>query len=412
MLQKIIFVFFKICKMKKGFLTKTILILSAISFFTDVASEMLYPIIPIYLKSIGMSVAFIGILEGFAEALAGLSKGFFGFWSDKISKRAPFIRFGYTLSSISKPMMGLLPYPIWVFTARTLDRLGKGIRTSARDAMLSDETTPENKGKVFGFHRSLDTLGAVVGPIITLILISTFVLDYRYLFVFSAIPGIIVIVLCFLIKDKKSKVSKESTPPSALILNFFVFWKYLISSSKKYKIVVIPLLIFSLFNSSDFFLLLKLKEYGFTDQTVIFFYVLFNLSYAIFSYPAGKLADNLGMQKVIAFGFLIFSLVYVSINFSGAVLWLIIVFSVYGLFNASTEGISKALITNIVSSEETATALGAYNSFSSITTLLASSFTGLIWNYFGSTIALLISGAVSFLVFIYFAFLLKMEDKK
>lgn len=394
--------------MRSKYLTKTILILSAISFFTDVASEMLYPIIPVYLKSIGFSVALIGILEGVAEALAGLSKGFFGFWSDRISKRAPFVQFGYTLSSIAKPMMGLFPYPIWVFIARTFDRLGKGIRTSARDALLSDETIPENKGKVFGFHRSFDTLGAVVGPIITLLLIGTIVKDYRYLFIYSAVPGLIVVLLCFLVKDKHSRTKIEKPTTN---LNFLVFWKYLAGSTKRYKLVVIPLLIFSLFNSSDFFLLLKLKEYGFSDQNIILFYILFNISYAVFSFPAGKFADKFGMQKVISFGFLIFAFVYIAINFSGFFGWLVLVFVLYGLFNASTEGISKALITNIVPAGETATALGSYNSFASITTLLASSFTGLIWNFLGSTIALTISGVVSFLIFIYFAFLLKLEVK-
>lgn len=396
-------------RMKNSWLTRTILVLSIISFFTDVASEMLYPIIPIYLKSLGFSVAFIGILEGIAESLAGLSKGFFGLWSDRIRKRSPFIKIGYTLSSIAKPMMGLLPYPTWVFIARTFDRLGKGIRTSARDAMLSDETTLENKGKVFGFHRSLDTFGAVIGPVLTLLLLHFFVIkDYKVLFILSAIPGAIVILLCFAVKDRKLEIISQNSQTK---LSFFIFWKYLVASSKNYKKVVIPLLLFSLFNSSDFFLLLKIKEFGFSDQNVIFFYILFNFSYALFSFPAGKVADKLGLQKIISFGLLIFSIVYFIINFLGSFWGLVFTFSLYGLFNASTEGIGKALISNIVPKEETATALGSYNSFASVSTLLASSFTGLIWNFFGSTVALLISSIVSFLIFIYFAFYLKLEYK-
>ncbi|MCX7908154.1 MAG: MFS transporter [Ignavibacteria bacterium] len=392
--------------MKSKFLTKTIIILSAISFFTDVASEMLYPIIPIYLKSVGFSIALIGLLEGVAESLAGLSKGFFGAWSDKIGRRVPFIRFGYALSSISKPLMGLFPFPFLIFIFRTFDRLGKGIRTSARDALLSDESTNEHKGKVFGFHRSLDTFGAVVGPLITLLLISFFIKDYRFLFILSAIPGLVVIALCFLLKEKKSYVSNSTKKYN---INFFVFWNYLVNSSSNYKKVVIPLLLFSLFNSSDFFLLLKLKEYGFTDHNVILFYILFNLSYSIFSYPIGKLADKFGLHKLLAFGLFIFSFVYFSVNISGHTYWLLVTFFIYGLFNASTEGVSKALITNLVSKEETATALGSYNSFASITTLLASSMTGLIWNFFGSTVALCLSGAVGIIIFIYFAFLFKLK---
>jgi MFS family permease len=151
------------------YLTRTIWVLSFISLMTDVASEMLYPVMPIYLRTIGFSIVLIGVLEGIAEATAGFSKGYFGKLSDHTGKRAPFIRLGYALSAISKPMLAIMVYPIWIFFARTIDRLGKGIRTGARDAMLSDEATPATKGRVFGFHRSMDTLGAVIGPAVALL---------------------------------------------------------------------------------------------------------------------------------------------------------------------------------------------------------------------------------------------------
>lgn len=390
--------------MVKKVFTRQIILLSLISFFTDVASEMLYPIIPIYLKSVGFSVLFIGILEGIAESIASLSKGYFGNLSDKIGKRLPFVRWGYTLSSIAKPMMGLFPYPITIFFARTLDRFGKGIRTSARDALLSDESTPENKGKVFGFHRAADTAGAVVGPIITLLILNTISIGYRNLFILSAIPGVVVILLCFVLREKKRELQKS--PEKS---NFFVFITYLKKSPANYRLVVIPLLIFALINSSDFFLLLKVKEYGYSDSKVILFYILFNFSYALFSFPSGRIADKIGLKKVITFGLLIFSLVYVLINVSGSFAWLIFVFLLYGLFSSSTEGMIKALITNIVPSSETATALGTYNSLSSIGVLLSSSIAGLLWNFFGSTVALGFSGLVSFIIFFYFAFLLKLK---
>ena len=153
----------------KKILTRTILLVSFVSLFTDIASEMLYPIMPVYLKSIGFSVMLIGILEGVAEATAGLSKGYFGNLSDVRKQRVPFVRSGYVMSAISKPLMAIFTAPVWIFFVRTLDRFGKGVRTSARDAMLSDETTPEHKGKVFGFHRSLDTVGAAIGPIVALV---------------------------------------------------------------------------------------------------------------------------------------------------------------------------------------------------------------------------------------------------
>lgn len=162
-------------------ISRVVLILSFVSLFTDMASEMLYPIMPIYLQQIGFSVIWIGILEGFAEAIAGLSKGYFGKLSDRSGKRVPFVQAGYALSAISKPLLALFVQPLWIFTTRTLDRLGKGIRTGARDALLSDEAKESDKGKVFGFHRALDTMGAVLGPLLALLYLHYFPEDYRTL---------------------------------------------------------------------------------------------------------------------------------------------------------------------------------------------------------------------------------------
>src|SRR6476620_12652292 len=153
----------------KKIITRTILVLSLVSLFTDISSEMLYPIMPLFLQSIGFSTVLIGILEGFAEAVAGLSKVYFGRVSDEVGKRMPFVRLGYLLSAVSKPMMAAFVFPSWIFSARTLDHLGKGIRTGARDALLSDESSSEHKGTVFGFHRAMDTAGAAIGPLMALI---------------------------------------------------------------------------------------------------------------------------------------------------------------------------------------------------------------------------------------------------
>ena len=149
---------------KTAIITRTVWVLSLVSLCTDMASEMLYPVMPLFLKSIGFSVILIGILEGFAEATAGLSKGYFGKLSDHLYRRVPFVRLGYALSAFSKPMMAVFVFPAWIFLSRTMDRLGKGIRTGARDAILSDEAMPETKGRVFGFHRAWDTVGAFLGP--------------------------------------------------------------------------------------------------------------------------------------------------------------------------------------------------------------------------------------------------------
>ena len=176
-------------------ITRTIVILSVISLFTDIASEMLYPVLPMFLTSIGFSVALIGILEGVAEATAGLSKGYFGHLSDSIDRRKPFIQVGYSLSAISKPLMALLTFPLWIFGTRTLDRLGKGIRTGARDAVLSAETTAEFKGRVFGFHRAFDTIGAALGPFAALLFLMIYPAQYKTLFLLAIIPGMAVFLV-------------------------------------------------------------------------------------------------------------------------------------------------------------------------------------------------------------------------
>ena len=251
------------------FITRNIWILSLVSLFTDVAGEMLYPVMPLYLKSIGFSIVFIGVLEGLAEATAGLSKGYFGNWSDNIGRRLPFVQIGYGLSTLAKPLMAIFVMPIWVFFIRTLDRLGKGIRTGARDALLSDETTPEFKGRVFGFHRGMDTFGAVLGPALALIYLYFYPQQYRSLFLWAFIPGIIALGFTFLIKEKKKVVTPKAKPG---LLDFVKYWQ---KSPTKYRQLVGALLVFTLFNSSDIFLILKIKESGMNDSLAIGIYIFY-----------------------------------------------------------------------------------------------------------------------------------------
>jgi MFS family permease len=381
----------------RSILTRTVLLVSFVSFFTDIASEMLYPIMPVYLQSIGFSVLLIGILEGVAEATAGLSKGYFGNFSDAIGSRVPFVRWGYTLSAISKPLMAVFTFPLWIFFARTLDRIGKGVRTGARDAMLSDESTKENKGKVFGFHRALDTAGAAVGPFAALIYLYLYPGQYKWLFIIAVFPGVVAILLTFLLKDKQKVAPSQKSPG---LFDFLSYWKV---SSKHFKLLVAGLLMFTLFNSSDAFLLLSIKSKGFSDTYMIGIYIFYNLVYALLSFPIGILADKFGLARTLIMGLLIFALVYSLIGFA-MVLWqFVVIFGFYALYAASTEGISKALISNIAKKDKTATAIGFYTSFASIFTMLASSIAGLIWYTLGMKTMFLISGIGVLIVAIYLA---------
>ena len=378
-------------------ITRTVWILSLVSLFTDMASEMLYPIMPIYLKSIGFSILLIGILEGLVEAVAGISKGYFGQLSDSKAKRAPFVQLGYALSALSKPMMAFFVYPLWIFFARTTDRLGKGIRTGARDAMLSAETTKANKGKVFGFHRSMDTLGAVIGPALALLYLYFYPEDYINLFYIAFIPGVLAVIASFLLKDKKTKTVSEKKK-----INFLSFTKYWKQSSSEYRKVVIGLLFFALFNSSDVFLLLKAKDAGLDDTWVIGIYIFYNLIYALAAFPLGSFADKIGLKKMFLFGLIIFSLVYFGMGLTTNLYAIIALFFGYGIFAAATEGISKAWITNISKDENTATAVGTYSAFQSIVAMVASIMAGLLWFYFGANVTFLVTASATILVIIYF----------
>ncbi len=358
---------------------------------------MLYPIMPIYLKTIGFSIVLIGVLEGFAEALAGLSKGYFGQLSDKSGKRVPFVQLGYALSTISKPMMAVFTFPIWIFFARATDRLGKGIRTGARDAILSDEATPQTKGKIFGFHRSMDTLGAVIGPSLALLYLYFYPQDYKTLFYIAFIPGLLAVLASFFLKDKQKDKQKDKKS-----ISFFSFLKYWKTSPLKYRKLVIGLLAFALFNSSDIFLLLKAKQVGLNDTAVIGVYIFYNLVYALCAFPIGILADKIGLKKMFVFGLSLFAIVYFGMAFSTDIYTIALLFFIYGVYASATEGISKAWISNISERKDTATAIGTYSGFQSICTMLASSLTGLIWYQFGATTTFFITAIMTLIVMLYF----------
>jgi MFS family permease len=385
-------------------ITRNVWILSLVSLFTDMASEMLYPVMPVYLKSIGFSIILIGVLEGFAEATAGLSKGYFGNLSDRTGLRKPFVQIGYTLSAISKPMMAVFSYPLWIFFARTTDRLGKGIRTAARDALLSDEARPETKGRVFGFHRALDTVGAVIGPLLALIFLQLYPGNYQTLFFLAFLPGLFAIVFTVLIREKKSTRTENRIKPG--FLDFLQYWR---RSPAEYRQLAGALLTFTLFNSSDVFLLLHIKAAGLSDSAVIGMYIFYNLVYASAAYPMGILADRLGMKQVFVLGLLLFAVVYAGMAFAST--WPIFagLFFLYGLYASATEGVAKAWMTNICAKKDTATAIGTFTAFQSMGALLASSLAGLIWYSAGAEAVFSISAGAGFVVAGYVWYLKKFE---
>ncbi|MBL0953281.1 MAG: MFS transporter [Leptospira sp.] len=381
-------------------ISKTVWILSLVSLFTDIASEMLYPILPIYLKSIGYSILFIGFLEGVAEFVAGYSKGYFGNLSDIQGKRVPFVRFGYALSAISKPLLAISRLPYLVFFSRTMDRIGKGVRTGARDALLSEETTSSSKAQIFGFHRSFDTLGAVIGPSIALIFLAIYPNQYVYLFYLAIVPGFISIGLTFLLKERENQTKQKGKTTS--LFSYLSYWK---QTNSNYRKLVFGLLVFALWNSSDVFLILKAKEVGLTDTTVIGIYIFYNLVYSIFAYPFGILADRFGLKRMFLFGIFMFILVYWIMGTFQTVVWIVCAFFLYGLFASATEGIGKAWISNLVPSEEVGTAIGMFTGLQSFATFFASLIAGWIWFTFGAGVTFLVTGMFALLVWMYLKFI-------
>lgn len=374
--------------------------LSLVSLFTDMASEMLYPVMPLYLKEIGFSMIAIGILEGVAEAVAGLSKGYFGAWSDSIGKRMPFVRWGYGLSASSKPLLALFSYVPWVFFCRTIDRIGKGLRTAPRDALLSDEALPETKGSVFGFHRSMDTVGAMIGPAAALLFLYLFPGQYKELFLWAFIPGVAAIAITFFVKEHVHP-SSSAKDQGNKGFSFKTSFAYLPKASANYKLLVIPLLIFTLFNSSDVFLLLRMKEAGMSDTGLIGIYIFYNAVYAALAFPLGKMADKIGLKKILLTGLILFAAVYFGMGLLNTWILFTAMFFLYGCYAAATEGIIKAWISNIVPKAETGTAIGTYEGFKNIAAMFASFIAGALWQQFGFMATFLATGVVTLLVVVF-----------
>ena len=384
---------------RKSAISKTVFFLGLISLFTDMASEMIYPVLPLFMESIGLTIVGIGILEGIAQATAGLSKGYFGRWSDLSSRRMPFVQIGYGLSAIAKPLLAFATSGYLVLAARFGDRLGKGIRTGARDAILSQESTSDNKGRIFGFHRAMDSFGAALGPLFALAFLWYYPEQYKTLFLLAIIPGLLAIGSSFMIPEKKKDTGELKTRPKLSdLLSYFK------ESSKKYKRLIFGLLLFSLINSTDFFLLIYIKSLGFLDFQIIALYILYNLVFAIAAYPAGSLADRFSLGIMFKIGVVLFSLTYIGLAYSdGSTTWIVIVlFMIYGLYAACTEGIAKAWISKIVDGKEVGSAIGNYSALESIATMLASSIGGLVWFSFGAEVFFVSTGVLALGIVLYF----------
>lgn len=373
----------------KSKISKQVLILGMVSLFTDIASEMLYPITPIFLTAVlGSSMAVVGVIEGIAEVTAGFLKGYFGNLSDKVGKRSIFVMIGYGISALAKPLPGIFQSVSIVLTSRVSDRVGKGIRTAPRDALLASYSNG-NSGAVFGFHRAMDTLGAAIGPVLALMLLHFFPDNFQLIFLIAFVPSVVAVLLTLLVKDKQNAVKVKSKK------NHLEFWK---SAPKEYKKILVLVTIFSFVNSSDVFLILKSKDISNSSTLAILGYVFYNLIYAASSYPLGGLSDKLGKQKVFSFGLIIFSAVYFGFAFLDNINLVWILFAFYGIYAASTEGVSKAWVSDLILNEQRGSAIGLLTMLSSFAIMMGSFTTGVLWDQFGSSVPFLISAITSLII--------------
>lgn len=370
------------------FLTRTLWLVSLVSLFTDMASEMLYPIMPLYLKHIGFSMLGLGFLEGLAEALAGLSKPYFGRWSDKLQRRTPFVQWGYALSALAKPAMGFFQSVGAIFFLRSADRLGKGIRSGARDALLSDISTNKQRGKVFGWHRAMDTTGAVIGPSLALLFLAYYPGQYQRLFLWACLPGLLAVLLTFFIKEKTTTPSIQSKHFQFTTASIKTIWQ---SSSPSYKQVLFGLAIIAMVNSSDMFLILRALELGLNETQAVMAYLCYNLVYALAAYPLGYLADRVGFKPMLLSGFVLLALVYCAMMLPLTNVQFIAVLLAYGLYAAATEGLSKAWISTLCSAEHKAGAQGLVQGVQSVGLWMASTVCGWLWFTQGSQYAFAIT---------------------
>jgi MFS family permease len=368
---------------------KQVIIVGLVSLFTDIASEMLYPVTPVFLTTVlGSSMALVGAIEGLAEITAALLKGYFGRLSDRVGKRSPFIIIGYFLSAMSKPLPGIFANIPAVIFSRVTDRVGKGIRTAPRDALLASYADKNNTGAVFGFHRGMDTLGAAIGPVLALLLLSAYNDNYTLVFIAAFVPSVIAVIFTFVVKDKeiKNPVKKAS---------FSLFWQ---SAPAAYKNIFYLVVLFSFVNSSDVFLILKSRDVTGSTTLAITGYIIYNIIYAASSYPLGIWSDKIGKKKIFVSGLLIFSVVYAGFAFANQLTYLWILFGMYGIYAASTEGVVKAWISDLVPDQQRGSAIGLLTMFSGFAVMAGSIFTGFLWDNFGAAVPLAISAIISFVL--------------
>jgi len=372
-----------------------IVLLGLVSLFTDISTEMVYPILPLYLSSVmGAGPAIIGIIEGIAESLASIVKLFSGIIADKYGNKKRLAIAGYASSTVNKIIILFSATWTGVLLARIIDRFGKGIRTAPRDALIAESAGRARMGntglgKAFGLHKGLDLLGTAIGILLGWLILAGFMFAgsedrYKTIFIISMVPAIIGLVILFFVKDKKIERIGKAVSFNGKNLDI------------KLKLFLIFIFVFTLGNSSNAFIILRAVDAGFSPTNVILLYFLFNITGSLLSYPAGMLSDKLGRKNLLCIGYFLYGVVYLGIALIAHNAAFIALFVIYGFYTALTAGVERALIVDIAPPDHKAGALGLHAAIVGIGLLPASIIAGLLWNWLGPPVPFLFGGVLAF----------------
>lgn len=387
--------------MKKLFsgLSKNTFLLAFASLFADISTEMLYPIIPIYMTQVlQANGSIVGLIEGVATATQNIVQGFSGWLSDKLQKRKPVALFGYTLSALSKPLIGIAGSWEGVLGARFLDRLGSGTRSAPRDALVAASADEKYRGRAFGLEGIGDNLGAFFGPLIAVLLLFSLHIEIRSIFFFAIIPGLLAVGMIVLVKEKHIDTKAKSKIDITIRKFPSGYWKYLAVT-----------LLFGIGNSSNAFLILQTQNLGVSLEVTILIYAAYNLVAAIISYPSGALSDNFGRKNILLLSFLIFVVTYLGFAFTKNVLVIGGLFIFYGCFQGIFRSVGKALASDFVPQSLRASSIGWYSTTVGLSGLAASIIAGLLWDTTGPNSVFILG--VIFAVIGMFALLLLVPRK-
>ncbi len=350
--------------------------LGLVSMFTDVSSQMIFPLVPLYLITVlGAGATAVGVVEGTAEATASLLKVVSGFWSDKISKRKPFVFLGYLLSAVTKPLFALANVWGLVLLFRGVERIGKGVRDAPRDAIVAESVDASVRGKNFGLHRAFDGFGSVCGALLAFLLLP--VLGYKNIFLYSAIPAIIAVLFVLFVKEKKAAAKEGTKKPGA---SMRVSLKAL---PMNLRLLIVATSIFALGNFGYAFLLLRAKNIGLGDQTAILLYALFYAVYVLWAMPAGMLSDKIGRKPLLIGGYLLFAVTAFGLIFASSLASVLPFFVIYGIAFATVDGVQRAYVVDFAPPDLKGTALGTFHTATGVVALPGGFIAGLLWDKIG-----------------------------